>query len=203
MSFSSNTVIVVEDEDSIRDAIQLLLETQGYAVHPFRSAEELLAVAGPLPRGCMLVDLRLPGMDGLALQQELKNREVRHPVIFMTGFANIATAVEAMRNGAFDFIEKPVEGDVLIERVRQALAVEVGEHQAHATKEELLLRMGRISKRELQVFDRVVDGMTNKAIASDLSISERTVEVHRAQVMNKMGATTLAELIKMRLRLED
>ncbi len=197
----SNVVILVDDDETILHGLKLVLETEGYRVVVHSTAEDLLADLANYPRACVLADLKLPGMDGLALQREMQRRDANHPIIFMTGFGDVETAVDAMRHGAVDYIKKPVSTPVLLERIDQALKDEAIAHEFTANREELEQRLARVSKREMEVYDRVVDGMTNRGIATELKISERTVEVHRAQVMQKMQASTLAELIKMHVSL--
>lgn len=193
----SERVIVVDDDPDVRDAATLLLSTAGYPVEALSTAEELLERIGPADRGCMVLDVRLPGMSGLALQQDLQARGVRMPVVFISGHGDIPMAVEAVNAGALDFLEKPFDDEALLERVEKALALdhERAEHaQAVATIEE---RIESLTPREREVMEQIVRGKLNKLIAADLGLSIRTVEVHRARVLEKMRARNGSEMVRL------
>lgn len=193
---NDKTVFVVDDEPDIRDSLVMLLEASGYRAKAYKSAVAFLASDAPQSVGCLIVDVRMPDMDGLQLQQELLARHSLLPVIIMTGHGDIPIAVQAMKAGAVDFLEKPFNDDVLLDSVRRALdrAISVIDH-ANAAK-EAATRLTQLTDRERQVLDLIVAGKANKVIAYELSISPRTVEIHRSRVMEKMGAGNLADLVR-------
>ncbi len=190
-------IYVVDDDASVRDSIALLLSFHGYRVVEFESAEAFLAAWQPGWSGCVLLDLRLSGMDGLALQSELVNRYSVLPIIFLTGHGDVADARQALRQGATDFLEKPIDKQALLSAVAEALdrAVQLREAEVHKTG--ILSRIERLTDRERQVLERVVVGRQNRDIATELSISPRTVEVFKARMMEKMQARSVADLIRM------
>ncbi len=196
------TVTVVDDDEGVRDSLSMLLESVGLPHRVYGSATEFLEDMDTLPQGCLVLDIRMPGMSGLELQAELRKREVMLPTIFITGHGDIGMAVKAMRLGALDFIPKPYHEQELLDRIHEALAFASSRRQRLYDHDLLLAHIGALSDRERQVFDRVADGQANKVIAQDLNVSERTVEVHRSNVMRKMGARTLADLVRMRLEAE-
>ena len=198
---SNNAVVhLVDDDESVRQSVAFLLATAGFAVRVHESGSALLDAIATLQPGCVVSDVRMPGIDGLELQRRLKAEGVRLPVVVMTGHADVQLAVQAMKDGAIDFIEKPFDDEALIAAVRTALKQgSVGEGrqaEANATGAKL----ASLSGRERQVLDGLLAGHPNKTIAYDLQISARTVEVHRANVMKKMGASSLSELVRMVLR---
>lgn len=190
-------VHVVDDDEAVRRSVALLLESFGHHTASYDSAETLLAALPTLAPGCAIIDIRMPGMDGLALQQELKQRNCRMPVIVVTGHADVTLAVRAMKAGAIDFIEKPYSENDLIRAVTGALArlQDVRQHQAAA--EAATARIAGLTPRERDVLSLLVDGRPNKVIAHDLGISPRTVEIHRANVMEKLGCRSLAEAVRL------
>ncbi len=190
------TVFVVDDDAEIRESLVMLLETEGYMAKAYESGAAFLASAAPNSIGCLIVDVRMPDMDGLQLQQELLARRSPLAVIIMTGHGDIPIAVQAMKAGAVDFLEKPFEDDVLLDSVQRALdRVASAAGQANATQ-EAATRLAQLTDRERQVLDLIVAGKANKVIAYELSISPRTVEIHRSRVMEKMGAGNLADLVR-------
>jgi two-component system, LuxR family, response regulator FixJ len=195
-------VHVVDDDEAVRDSISMLLDTVGIAHTVYASAVEFLKAYNDHFRGCLVLDIRMPEMTGLQLQEELNRRNVALPIIFITGHGDIPMAVEAMRRGALDFIRKPFGEDDLLERIKDALAQDAVVQVARSADAELRERFESLSPREHEVFTRVADGQANKFVAIELGISERTVEIHRAQVMKKMGARTLAQLVRMKIDLE-
>jgi two-component system response regulator FixJ len=197
-----STVTVVDDDEGVRDSLSMLLESVGLPHRLYGSAAEFLEDLETLPHGCLVLDIRMPGMSGLELQAELLRREVMLPTIFITGHGDIGMAVQAMRLGALDFIPKPYHEQELLDRINEALAFGASKRQRLYDHDLLLEHIGALSERERQVFERVADGQANKVIAQDLNVSERTVEVHRSNVMRKMKARTLAELVRMRLESE-
>jgi FixJ family two-component response regulator len=195
-------IYIVDDDDSMREAIELLLRTVGYETMPFGRASEFLAKYNPDQHAVLVLDVRMPEMSGLEVQQQLNRAGAMLPVIFMTGHGDIPMAVQAMKDGAFDFLTKPFRDQDLIDRINNALKQDKenrAEIQRHA---DLRRRAESLTAREREVMALVVDGKANKVIAIDLGLSERTVEIHRANVMEKMGARSIAHLVKMHLILD-
>jgi two-component system response regulator FixJ len=189
---------VVDDDEAVRDSLSVLLEAKGYAVRSFGSALEFLAAAPSLPSGCLIADVRMPEMDGLELQRQLRARAVELPTIVITGHAEVPLAVRAMKAGAVDFIEKPFAPEAILDSLEGALsrlASPRGRDQATAAAGKL----AALSPRERQVLEGLLAGLPNKSIAYDLAISPRTVEVHRARVMDKTGVKSLSELVRLAL----
>jgi two-component system, LuxR family, response regulator FixJ len=199
---SATTAIhVVDDDAAIRDSLRLLLEASGFAVQTHASATVFLAAAPGLA-GCVLTDVRMPAMDGLELQQRLNERGVLLPVIVMTGQGDIPIAVRAMKAGAVDFLEKPLDDGRLLEAVRRALAQSLRLQAASAATAEALDRLAVLTPREREVLDLLVTGLSNKAIGNELGASPRTVEVHRARILEKLRAHSLPELVRLVLAAE-
>lgn len=190
-------VYIVDDDEAARDSLALLLNFRGYRSRAFASAEDYLAVWQADWRGCLLLDLRMSGMDGLALQQALSERGSRLPVVFLTGHGDIAHARAALKGGAIDFLEKPYSEDSLLEAVREAIARDTRQHAVHSHAEEITARMARLSERERQVMLLAIAGKPNREIATELAISPRTVEVFKSRMMEKMQARSLPELVRM------
>jgi two-component system response regulator FixJ len=186
------TVHVVDDDAAVRDSIATLLSLHGYATRTFDSGENFLEKVGPSPAGCVLVDLRMPGLSGLELQREMKSRRIDLPAVFVTGHGDVKSAVEAMKRGAVDFIEKPFEERRLLEAIRRALGGE-GERAAGAPGE----RLANLTEREREVLALVAEGYTSREIGDKLGISGRTVDVHRANLLSKTGARNTADLIRL------
>jgi FixJ family two-component response regulator len=193
------SIFIVENDEPTRQSLGWLLESSGMTAETFESGEAFLAACQADRPGCLLVDVRLPGMSGVVLQEELARAGIRMPVIIMTGYADVGTAVRALKGGAFDFLEKPLDSEMLLQRVREALAFDGRCRRACAERERLCARLARLSARERAVFDQVVQGKANKVVAIEFGISEKTVEAHRARVMHKLGATSLAQLVRMDL----
>lgn len=192
-------VYVVDDDEPVRDAIGLLLDTVDLPHLGFEDAQSFLGAYHEGMRGALVLDIRMPGMNGLELQQALAERSSTLPIIFITGHGDIPMAVDAMRRGALDFIRKPFRDQELLDRVNEALQVEERSRSESELRGKVAERQTRLTPRELEVFDRVAAGQANKVIAIELSISERTVEIHRSQVMRKMEAKTLADLVRMKI----
>lgn len=190
-------VHVVDDDTAIRDSLSFLLDTANIVSRAYDSAAALLIRADRLEPGCILTDVRMPEMNGLEMVRRLGEIGVRHPVIVMTGHADVPLAIEAMRAGVKDFIEKPFDDEALLTSIRSALTK--GEHalQQEGQQAEIQARLASLSARERQVLDGLVAGQANKVIAYDLGLSPRTVEVYRANVMTKMQARSLSELVRM------
>jgi FixJ family two-component response regulator len=202
MNAQKRMVFVIDDDPAVRNAIAFLLETAGFVVAAFVSARDFLASYDGIARGCMVLDVRMPHMSGLELQKEMNERGWRLPAIFITGHGTVATAIAALRAGAFDFIEKPLRDDVLIDSVRRALDWEETARLKAERSAETVARYRTLTEREREVMHLVIEGDPNKVIADRLGISQKTVEVHRARVMEKMAARTLSALVRMGLDLE-
>ena len=193
------TVFVVDDDQAMRGSLKWLIESVGMEVETFESAHAFLDAYYPGRAGCLLLDVRMPGMGGLELQDYLSRREIRIPVIIITGHGDVAMAVKAMKAGAVDFIEKPFDDEQLLNSIRKALAYDEQHRALHARKAEIAARLAELTPREHEVMAMVTEGKSNKEIAAALSVSAKTVEVHRARVMDKMRADSLAELVRMAL----
>lgn len=196
------TVFVIDDDKAVRHFLRGLIASVNLRVEAFTSAQEFLAAYRSSSPGCLLLDIRMPGMSGLELQQELSVRGIDLPVIVLTGHGNVQVAVHAMKAGAVDFIEKPFNNELLLDRVQKAVAKSVDTYEDRIKRDEILNRRKLLTPRERQVLDLVVAGESNKGIARHLHISEKTVEIHRANVMGKMQAKSLADLVKIVSTLE-
>lgn len=191
------TVFLTDDDPAIRDSVGLLLRANGLAVETFASAVDFLESDAVQRPGCLLLDVRMPGMSGLDLQKRLQEMSCRTPIIFMTGHGDVPMAIRAMKAGAFDFVEKPFQAQALLDRLQEALALDAQERRRQARRNEVAARMALLSPREREVMERVVAGQYNKVIAADLGISISTVEIHRKRVMEKLQAASLSEMIQM------
>lgn len=196
-------VYIVDDDEGVREGFGLLMDTVGQPYESYSSALEFLEAYDPGMDGCLVLDIRMPRMSGLELQQKLIEMGSLLPIIFITGHGDIPMAVDAMRRGAIDFVRKPFREHDLLERVNEALALESGRRKQSTNKQLLLDSVNSLSDREREVLELVAKGLMNKVIAQDLGISERTVEVHRAQVMTKLGVRTLAQLVRIKIELEQ
>jgi FixJ family two-component response regulator len=192
-------VYIVDDDEAVRDSLALLLNFRGLRSRTFASAEAFLAAWQPDWRGCLLLDLRMAGMDGLALQQALAERACDLPIVFLTGHGDIAHARAALKRGAVDFLEKPYAEQALLDAIGEALTRDRTRHEAVTRASQVRARMARLSERERQVLELVVAGKPNRDIAALLDISPRTVEVFKARMMEKMQARSLPELVRMHL----
>jgi two-component system response regulator FixJ len=191
------TVFVVDDDNAVRNSLRLLLKSVGIASQPLGSAAEFLETYRPSQPGCLVLDVRMPGMSGLELQRELNLRGATIPVIFITGHGDIPMAVEAMQQGAFDFLAKPFRDQELIDRVQRALAKDATTRAALKERERIRERLESLTPREREVLSLMTQGKPNKIMAHELGVSQRTVEIHRARVMEKSGASSLAQLVRM------
>lgn len=198
----SPTVYLIEDDADLRESLAALLDVSGYKPRCFASAEEFLAAGSSARPACAVIDLRLPGMSGLDLQKKLHDEQPHLPVIVVTGHGDVATARMALRSGALDFLEKPVQPKELMEAVMAALEGDVQALERARAREQMHERLGRLTPRELEVFQRITDGLHNREIAVELGISPRTVEVHRARLMDKLNARRIADLFRLRLALD-
>jgi RNA polymerase sigma factor (sigma-70 family) len=194
---SGPKVFVVDDDAAVRDSLSLLLETAGLQAETYASAEAFLGALRTDWSGCVVLDVRMPGMAGPALQTELSRRGVQLPIIFLTAHGDIPTSVQAMKAGAVDFLTKPVNGALLLERVHAALARNNHERKREAGRRTLRARLALLTVREREILALAVAGQPNKEIARHLGISYRTVEVHRSRILLKAGATSLIELARL------
>lgn len=190
-------IYVVDDEDAVRRSVGFMLKTSGYEVHAFASGVEFLKEVKKLDPGCVLLDVRMPDMDGLEVQQQLNAHGVAMPVIVLTGHGDVATAVQAMKLGASDFLEKPFEKASLIEAIERGSEKIGRKEQATKSEHEAKVRIAALTAREQDVLRELVRGHPNKTIAYDLGISPRTVEVHRANVMSKLGVRSLSDALRI------
>lgn len=190
-------VYLVDDDPGVLKALSRLLRTEGYAVQPFASAKEFLSAHDPLVSGCVVLDMLLPNIDGLELQQVLLASDCERFIIFVTGHGDIDTSVRAMKAGAVDFLTKPFNDEDLLAAVRKAIARDGQARRVRSELQSIRLRMNRLTPREHEVMQHVVAGRLNKQIAADLGIAEKTIKVHRARAMEKMGVASLAELVRI------
>lgn len=191
---STSTVFVVDDDAGLRSSLALLLESAALRSACFASADDFLAACGPDPDGCLILDVRMPGLSGLQLQDELIRRKIDLPIIFLTGFADMPLVVEGMRKGAHDFLEKPAKGAQLLMHVENALKTNLLRRQAAAARALFEARLLTLTQREREVFLLALTGMVNKTIAKELAISLRTIEGYRVQIYLKLGVSSLLEL---------
>jgi len=198
----SPVVFVVDDDEAVRDSLQMLLESVDLRCETYASATEFLDGHNPDQHSCLVADIRMPGMSGLDLQEELNKRASTIPILFITGHGDVPMAVDAMKSGALDFIQKPFRDQDLLDRIHQALERDQEHREDNQAVADIRDRMARLTAREREVMERVVKGQANKVIALDLGVSQRTVEIHRARVMQKMRARSLAELVRMTGRIE-
>jgi FixJ family two-component response regulator len=197
------TVFVVDDDPAMRDSLCWLLQSVDLHVETYPSADAFLAAYDPGRPGCLVLDVRMPGMSGLNLQDELRTRHIRLPIIMLSGHAEVPTAVRALKAGAIDFMEKPFSDELLLDRIRQAIDLDREQREAEARRTAVAARYALLTPREREVMELVTAGKANKVIAADLGLSPKTVEVHRAAVMDKMHADSVADLVRMRMALAD
>jgi FixJ family two-component response regulator len=197
------TVFVVDDDPGIRDSVTWLFQSVGLPVETYGSAQTFLDTYVPSRPGCLILDVRLPGMGGLDLLEALRRRGATLPVIVVTAFGEVHSAVRAMKGGAIDVMEKPTRDQVLLDRVQQALELDRRTRATLASRAEAAARYARLSKRELEVLALIIGGKANKVIATDLKLSPKTVEAHRAAIMRKLGVHSIAELVRIVMLAED
>jgi FixJ family two-component response regulator len=202
MKDKPSTVFVVDDDDAVRTSLRLLLKSVGLPVETYASAQEFLDAYDADRAGCLVLDIRMPGMSGLELQQKLNELHAILPIVFITGHGDVPMAVEAMQHGAVDFIQKPFRDQDLIDRINQALEKDWENRDGLRERDAIRRRIGQLTPREREVLELVTKGKANKVIAGDLDVSQRTVEIHRARVMEKMGASSLAHLVRMVIEAE-
>ena len=206
MPEAGQTVFVVDDDDALRDAIATLLDAEGQACETYADAAGLLARFADWPpegSGCLVLDVRMPGLSGLDAQDELNARGIEMPIIFITGYGDVPSAVRALKGGAVDFLSKPFDAETLAERIREALRADAERRNARRELAAAQARAASLTPREREVLERVAAGQANKRVAIDLGVSERTVEIHRSHLMKKMGARHLADLVRLKLLLDQ
>jgi len=194
---TEKTVFVVDDDQAMRNSLKWLIESVGMRVETFGSANAFIDAYYPGRSGCLLLDVRMPGMSGLDLQELFLRQGIRIPIIIITGHGDVPMAVRAMKSGAVDFIEKPFNDELLLDSIRDALNLDDRQRSEQAERAEVAARLAHLTPREMEVMAMVTDGKSNKEIASELGVSAKTVEAHRARVMEKMDASSLADLVKM------
>ena len=203
MSEDTQTVFVVDDDAAVRHALSMLISSVGHAVQTYADAQSFLDAYVEDQPGCLVLDVRMPGLSGLELQDFLIESGIYLPIIFVSGHADVGMAVRAMRHGAFDFLEKPFQDQSLLDRINEALRHDREIRQQGEAEQAVKKRIDKLTGREREVMGRIVNGAMNKVIAADLGVSERTVEIHRGRVMEKMAARSLAELVRMVVQLEQ
>ncbi|MGI9374962.1 MAG: response regulator FixJ [Tsuneonella suprasediminis] len=190
-------VYVIDDDESARQSLEFLLDVVGIRVRSFSSADAFVKSAPPLAGACIVTDVRMPGMSGIELAARMSEGDAGPPVVVITGHADVPLAIQAMKAGAADFIEKPFDDEAILSAIRTALARRSEEEEGQSQRREVVARIETLSRREREVVDGLVEGKANKVIAIDLNISPRTVEVYRANAMMKMQAKTLSDLVRM------
>lgn len=199
----TETVFIIDDDDEVRNALRRLMVSIGLNVQVYTSANAFMAQFDPDIPGCILLDVRMPGMSGLALQEHLQTLPLATPVIIITGHGDVPMAVQAIQNGAIDFIQKPFNDQLLLESIHKAIEIDAKQRGKALRKAEIQERIDLLTDRETQVMEQVVSGKRNKVIAFDLGITQSTVEAHRAKVMEKMQAKTLSDLMRMLLSINN
>lgn len=197
MADQAPTVFIVDDDEAVRESLGLLLESVDQGSKVFASGTEFLEAYSDDMAGCIVLDIRMPGMNGMELQKKLNEANSILPIIFVTGHGDVPMAVEAMQHGAVDFIQKPYREQDLLDKINQALNLDEQQRASLREKQQISKRIDTLTPRELEVMDMMIDGNANKVIAIDLGISQRTVEIHRSRVMEKMNTHSLAHLVRM------
>ncbi|AMO69719.1 response regulator [gamma proteobacterium BDW918] len=197
------TVYLVEDDDAVRDSLQMVLESVGHKVASYSRADAFLEDYSVDMAGCMVLDIRMPGMNGMELQRQLNARNSILPIIFVTGHGDVPMAVDAMQRGAVDFVQKPYREEELLGKIQQAITADIENRADLEEKHKIRAKLTDLTPRETQVMELMIEGKANKVIAYDLDISQRTVEIHRARVMEKMGVRSLAHLVRMVMAAEE
>jgi two-component system response regulator FixJ len=197
------TVFVVDDDEPVRDSLRMLMRSVGLNAETFSGAAEFLAAYDPDHPGCLVLDIRMPGMSGMELQDKLNEIHAILPIIFITGHGDVPMAVKAIQYGAADFIQKPFRDQDLLDRINKAIEQDASNRAQLLETRDIEERLSNLTPREKEVLELIVDGRPNKVIAADLEVSQRTVEIHRARVMDKMRASSLAHLVRMVMRLRN
>lgn len=197
------TIYIVDDDEGVRNSLRFLLKSVGHVCQTLASAHEFLETYQPKQPGCLILDVRMPGMSGLELQQQLNLRGAIIPVIFITGHGDVPMAVEAMQHGASDFLQKPFRDQDLLDRIQRALERDARNRAALTEHERIRASFDSLTPREREVLALMTRGKSNKVMAAELGVSQRTVEIHRARVMDKTGAASLAQLVRMTIDLES
>ena len=197
MTHEDGTVFLIDDDAGVRDSLSLLLSLKNISTQPFASADSFLETYTPERSGCVLTDLRMPGMTGLELQTAMRDRHIELPIVVFTAHGDVATARAALKNGAFDFLEKPVDEEMLLDVLRNALRVDRERRSAATERSTSGQRRDRLTEREREILKLLTVGHSNREIAAQLGISPRTVEVHKARIMEKLECRSLAELIRV------
>ncbi len=203
MADTAPTVFIVDDDEAVRESLGLLLESVDQGSKGFASGTEFLDAYDDDMAGCIVLDIRMPGMNGMELQKKLNEVNSILPIIFVTGHGDVPMAVEAMQHGAVDFIQKPYREQNLLDKINQALKLDQQQRASLREKQQIIERIETLTPRELEVMEMMIDGNANKVIAIDLGISQRTVEIHRSRVMEKMNTHSLAHLVRMVLATRD
>ncbi|MCK0106810.1 MAG: response regulator FixJ [Marinobacter sp.] len=203
MTDTPQTVYVVEDDEAVRDSLALLLKSDSKPVKTYENAGAFLKDYSEEMAGCIVLDIRMPGMDGMELQKKLNEKHSILPIIFVTGHGDVPMAVDAMKEGAVDFIQKPYREEALLEKIEAALEQDREQRKTLGERMEIVRRVKSLTPRETEIMDRMIAGQANKVIAIELEISQRTVEIHRSRVMHKMGTHSLAHLVRMVLSVKD
>lgn len=191
------TVFVVDDDEAVRKSLQRLIESGGLRVEAYTCAMEFLDAYDPAKPGCLILDIRMPGMSGLELQQKLVSQGILIPIIIISGHGDIPKAVQAMKHGALDFIEKPFNDELLLDRISRAIELDAQIRQDSARQDDIALLIARLTPREREVMDLLVTGMSNKQVAAQLGISPKTVDIHRGHLMHKLEVDSLAKLVRI------
>jgi FixJ family two-component response regulator len=197
MSQTKPTVLIIDDDASVRESLCFLMRSVGLDFEAFASAKDFLQTYDPVKAGCLVLDVRMPGMSGIELQERLAAMGCTLPVIFLTAHGDVPMAVEALKAGATDFLQKPFRDQELVDKVHHAIAEDARIRRKCADRQRIESRIGSLTPREREVMEMVVEGKANKVIAMELDLSQRTVEIHRSRVMTKMGADSLPELVRM------
>lgn len=197
MNDDSPLVYIVDDDDAVRDSLSLLMRSVGLSSATFASAQQFLDAYDPEVISCLVADIRMPGLSGLELQQEISDRHLDIPIIFITGHGDVPMAVKAMKGGALDFLQKPFRDQDLLDRIHNAIQRDRDRRSLRREIQSIRERLETLTPRETEVMEKVVQGCANKVIAMDLGVSQRTVELHRARVMHKMNVRSLAELVHL------
>ena len=199
----ASQVYIVEDDNAVRDSLQMMLESVGRSVQAFADASQFLASYSQTMAGCIVLDIRMPGINGMELQRKLNDMNSILPIIFVTGHGDVPMAVEAMQQGAVDFVQKPYREHELLDKISQAMTLDEENRSSLEQRQLILQHMQDLTPREGDVLKLMVEGKANKVIAIDLDISQRTVEIHRARVMEKLSANSLAHLVRMYMVVES